>query len=177
MCHSKSRVQCLCRCLLILVPYLKTHCNQRAAAYWDWQTHFHAKVIQKSDHARRQRTADTWREPSQDQRADRGTEKERERCTAEEMRYQRYQFKERASALVIRDVTWVLCFCCGVKREFEERGLVCVLVRGGCVEGDQDICAVFEEVNHGTGTSLNPPSWACKRGFGPLLALHPHPQQ
>lgn len=44
-------------------------------------------------------------------------------------------------------------------------------------EGDQDICAGFEEVSHGTGTILNPPSWAWKRGFRPQPALGPHPQQ
>lgn len=121
MCHSKSHAQCRSRCLLTLVSYLKTQCNQRAAEYWEWQANFHAEVIQKSDHARCQTTADAGKEPSQDQREDRRTKKEWKRCTAEQMRYQRYQFKERVSALVIRNVTWVLCFGCGVKRGFEER--------------------------------------------------------
>lgn len=75
------------------------------------------------------------------------------------MRYQRYQFKEWVSALVIRGVTWVLCFGCGVKREFKEREFFWVraLLRGGCVEGDQDICAGTEEVSLRTGTNFNPP--------------------
>lgn len=70
-------------------------------------------------------------------------------------------------------------FWCGVKREFEEKGYfsVCVGDWWVCGGGDQDICTGFEEVSHGTGTILNPPSWTCKRGFGPLLALRPQPQQ
>lgn len=66
----------------------------------------------------------------------------------------------------------------GQERVHEERAFqcacvcACVFVIAGCVEGDQDICAGFEEVSHGTGTILNPPSWARERGFGPL-----HPQQ
>lgn len=34
-----------------------------------------------------------------------GPRKRKKRCTAEEMRYQRYKFKEWVSALVIRNVT------------------------------------------------------------------------
>lgn len=101
----------------------------------------------------------------------------RERCTAEEMRYQRYQFKERRSALMIRDITLCFVLVVGSRESSRRRGGRLECVRGGCVEGDQDICAGFEEVSHGTGTILNPPSLACKRGFGPLLSLHPHPQQ
>lgn len=46
-----------------------------SALYWECQTHFHAKVIQKSDNAWCQRTADTISEPSQDQRQGSGTKK------------------------------------------------------------------------------------------------------
>lgn len=76
MCDSKSHAQCLGT--LTLVFFLKTRLNQRAALYWECQTHFHAKVIQKSDNAWCQRTADTISEPSQDQRQGSGTKKKKD---------------------------------------------------------------------------------------------------